>query len=266
MARRSEFMGVTVQIINRRVYVAIHRPHEAVRRIPVGRDTPENRRIAERSAEEIRHRLTVAAFRRLTVAAFRDPNSKVTPTLAEFAPRYLEEDTGRLADTTRGDRPGYLRPAGPLLGPLGDKPMDEITPALLRVWWAQEIEATGRSVGTGRHYLDVLSTVMAYAIDLGIVSSNPVPEFRAILKRMLRGKSSRALADPCARKRPIALASEINALVTSAALEGKAEYVLVLLGLDAGLRMGENLGVRRGLIGWAARTLFLDEKSNRPRR
>jgi len=33
----------------------------------------------------------------------------------------------------------------------------------------------------------------------------------------------------------------------------------------AGLRMGEILGVRWGLIAWATRTLFLDEESNRPR-
>jgi hypothetical protein len=85
MARRAT-VGVTVQIINRRVYVAIHRPKEPVLRISVGRDTPENRRIAERSAEEIRHRMTVAALRGV--------GSRSTPTLAEFTPRHFEEDTG----------------------------------------------------------------------------------------------------------------------------------------------------------------------------
>ncbi|MCZ7618763.1 MAG: hypothetical protein M5U32_10825 [Myxococcota bacterium] len=65
------------------------------------------------------------------------------PRLRDFAPRYLREDTGHLAATTRRDRPYYLAEGGPLLRFLGDRRLDEISPALLREWWNVEIERTG---------------------------------------------------------------------------------------------------------------------------
>ncbi|HME73252.1 MAG TPA: tyrosine-type recombinase/integrase [Myxococcota bacterium] len=169
------------------------------------------------------------------------------------------------AETTRRDRPTYLRAGGPLLGPLGSVPLDEITAQTLRAWWTEQIEGPGRSVGTGRHYLDVLSAVLGYAVDLGILGANPVPTFREMLRRMMRNKRGRALADPSGRKRPLERPEEIDALVQAAAAEGASELVLVLLGVDAGLRYGEMLGVRWGLVSWGSRSLHLDETSNRPR-
>ena len=82
---------------------------------------------------------------------------------------------------------------------------------------------------------------------------------------MMRNKRGRALADPSGRKRPLERPEEIDALVQAAAAEGAPELVLVLFGVDAGLRYGEMLGVRWGLISWASRSLHLDETSNRPR-
>jgi hypothetical protein len=74
-----------------------------------------------------------------------------TPRLRDFAARYLEEDLAHLADTTRSDRPAYLREDGPILSFLGDRHLDEITPAMLREWWAMEIQRPRqRSRGRGK--------------------------------------------------------------------------------------------------------------------
>ena len=100
------------------------------------------------------------------------------PTLAEFALRYLAEDTGHLAATTREDRGRYLRAEGPILRPLGGYRLDEVTSTLLRDWWAAEIAGRGRTTATGRTYLNAISGVLGYAVDRGILSASPVASFR----------------------------------------------------------------------------------------
>jgi len=65
------------------------------------------------------------------------------PRLRDFVKRYLEEDTGHLAATTRRDRPYYLADDGPIVRFLGARRMDEITPALLREWWAPLLGVSG---------------------------------------------------------------------------------------------------------------------------
>ncbi len=115
------------------------------------------------------------------------------PTLEEFAQRYLEEDTAHLAPTTRKDRRSYLREDGPLIGFFGRRKLDDISPPQLREWWNQEVTRASRSTRTGRAYLDVLSSVLAYAVDLDILEVNPVPQFRETLRR--RAKTQRARAE-----------------------------------------------------------------------
>jgi hypothetical protein len=105
------------------------------------------------------------------------------PRFSDFAKRYLEEDTGRLAWTTRRDRESHLRQGGPLEGFFGHHPLDEITPVMLRAWWAQEVEAPrvrsggeeprAPSTKTGRSYLDTLAAMLGYAQDLGGAAPAP---------------------------------------------------------------------------------------------
>src|SRR5262245_24562518 len=71
------------------------------------------------------------------------------PPFAEFAKRYLKEDTAHLAETTRRDRPSYLRSDGPA-GSLGTHRLDEIDPPLIRQWWNDEIQGRGLTTKTGR--------------------------------------------------------------------------------------------------------------------
>lgn len=229
----------------------------------VGRYAPEEWRAA------------VEAAARLTRQHAREdagiPSQTDAPTLSSFAARYLREDVAHLAPTTRGDRGSYLAASGRLLRHLGALPLDEIGLPALRAWWGEEIEASGLSNGTGRHYLVVLSQVLGYAHDLGILKANPVDEFRAVLKRRLRVKSARAQADPAQRIKPIETAGELAALLEAARGEGPPSLVFVLLGLDAGFRVGEILGVRWGDVALGAgesdpsRHLMLQDGSNLPR-
>lgn len=199
------------------------------------------------------------------------------PRFEDVAKRYLEEDTGQLEWTTRAGREGHLAPAGPLVSYFGRRRLDEITPALLRVWWGQEIERPrvrpgtdeprALSAKTGRNYLDDLAVVFRFAQDVGLVDSSPVPAFREVLRRRSRTKQARAEAET--KIDPLERPEELSRLVASARDEGLVAYVLVLLCLDAGLRLGEALGLRWGDVRWGAgdddRGRALAIEQNRPR-
>ena len=63
-----------------------------------------------------------------------------------------------------------------------------------------------------------------------------------------RSKRGRAAADPAQRIRPIESPEEIARLVEAARADDVYFLVLVLLCLDAGLRLGEALGLRWGCV------------------
>jgi integrase len=157
------------------------------------------------------------------------------------------------------------------VGVLGSLRLDQITPAVLRGWWGEEIEAHGRSVATGRRYLVVLQGVYRFAIELGLVDSTPVPAMLEVVRRLDRSKRGRAASDPAQRIRPIESPEDIARLVDAARADGVPSLALVLLCLDGGLRLGEALGLRWGCVVWGAddadtsRRLELDARSNRPR-
>ena len=74
-----------------------------------------------------------------------------SPTLRDFAKRYLSENTAHLAESTRDSRERLLRADGPLIASLGGHRLHEVTPARLREWWGREVDAEGRATQTGRH-------------------------------------------------------------------------------------------------------------------
>src|SRR5262249_49621914 len=191
------------------------------------------------------------------------------PTFTGFAKRYLAEDTAHLAPTTHSDRKSYLRESGPLLDFFGSMRLDEIHPPLIRAWLNEEVQEKGRSIKTGKCYLDVLGALLGYATELHILSESPVPRFRESLRKRLRTQRGRAERDPARHICPIADAAEVRSLVEAAQTEGLQAYVLVLLLLDGGLRLGEALGLRWGAIVWCSteddprRALIIDRA--RPR-
>ena len=191
------------------------------------------------------------------------------PTFKAFSKRYLEEDTAHLATTTRSDRPSYLRPTGPLMKHFGNRRLDEITAGMLREWWSVEIIAAERTAATGRHYIDVLASVLGYAKDLDLIKESPVSAFREQQRRRARTKRGRAEATPGRKIRPIEDPKAIGRLIGAARAQGLSSLVFVLLQLDAGLRQGEALGLRWSSVcggldaGDLSRHLYIDK--NRPR-
>ncbi|MHC4715150.1 MAG: tyrosine-type recombinase/integrase, partial [Planctomycetota bacterium] len=193
------------------------------------------------------------------------------PRLSEFAARYLDEDTGHLAPSTLTDRRRYLGADGQLLSALGSLRLDEIDAPRIREWWnAEGFGQPGkRTVATGRTYLDALSGVLYYAKDLGLLESNPVDDFRKTLRRRTRTKRGRAEGSPGRTVRPIEDPQDVQRAVEAARAGGLEAYVFVLLGLEAGLRRGEALGLRWGCVVWGsdeddpARALLIDK--SRPR-
>jgi integrase len=168
------------------------------------------------------------------------------PTLEDFAKRYLEEDTAHLAPTTRTDRHSYLSKKGPLIAKLGSVRLAEITVPVLRQWWNEEVTNHApklRSSRTGRAYLDALSSIYGYAMDLGTVELNPVPAFRETLRRRARTQRGRAEAEAGRHVHPIERPEDIESLLAAARAESPTAYALVLILLDAGLRLGEALGL-----------------------
>ncbi len=196
----------------------------------------------------------------------RAVGSKVT--FGELAERYLEEDTGHLATRTRRDRKRHLGEDGSILPYFGRRRLDEITPAMLREWWGLEIEAhKHRTTPTGRHHLSTIAAVFGFAKDLGFTDYTPVPDFRAQITRRTRTKRGRADATLKMSIRPIEDPADLARLVDAAREEGAVSHVLVLLLLDAGLRLGEAIALRWGSIVWGegnsdrTRMLIIDRSS-----
>ena len=205
------------------------------------------------------------------------PDPRVTDA-ARIREALPEEDTRHLAASTRSDlersylkarkdpEEGELVPAdlgedGLLMQHFGDVRLDEITAPRLREFWAQTIEtpyknAKGRNargpLAPGRHYVNVLASVLEYARDLGLIDSmNAVEEFRRQLRRRSRTKGGRAAAAED-RIRPIERPDEVGRLLGAARVEGLAARVLVTALLDAGLRLGEALGLRWGAVAFGS--------------
>ena len=199
-----------------------------------------------RQAENIGAKINAALeAKKHGIALSEGKQESQLPTFREFAARYLVEDTAHLAETTRHDLPGYLRA---LVGFFGDNRLDEITVPALRDWWNREVSQRERSVSTGRHYLSVLASILGYAVELEVLESSPIPDFREHLKKRQRTQQARAAA--ATRIHPIESPADCERLVEAASAEGLEAYALVLLMLDAGLRLGEALAVRWGKIHW----------------
>ena len=176
------------------------------------------------------------------------------PTFEEFAERYLAEDVGHLADTSRRLRERELRAGsrGGLLEYLGSKRLDEITKRDIREWWGRYVERRGRSTKTGRNYLDALSGVLNYARALELIPDDhdPVDAFRRTLRLKSRTKRGRAESQAGREVRPLERPEEVHALVQSARQEGPAACAFVLAMLDAGLRLGEARALRWSRVVW----------------
>ncbi len=126
----------------------------------------------------------------------------------------------------------------------GSYKLDEITAPPIRDSWNQHVQGEGRTTKTGQNDFDAISGVLGTATDLGLIEESPTGAFRAMLRRKLRTQRGRSEAEPGKHITPIEDPAEIERLVTAARVESSEAYLLVLLLLDAGLRLGKGLPTR----------------------
>jgi integrase len=194
---------------------------------------------------------------------------EAVPTFADCAARALESMQD-LAPTTQSDRTAMLRPNGPLVSYFGKMRIDTIRRAQLRDWWQTAIvnkdrtsrrmpkngepapaARNGLSPKTGRNYLDALSAVFYEAVESEWIEESPVDAFRTALgRRRSRTKRGRADSEPGRNVRPLPTPEAVDAFVAAALVAGGHEATLDLLMLDAGLRIGEALGLRWEDVEW----------------
>lgn len=212
--------------------------HRERRRAPGGSLQAATRWAKEREAWLIRHG-PEAALEVERGGAARGPRRgarreeereevREAPTLAEFAERYLVEHVraNRLRPATVADKENRL--SCHLLPTLGDRRLDAISDADV-----QRLKVSRRelSATTLNQVLGLLRAMLALAVKWKVIEAMPCS-----IERVREPPKRTAFYTP----------EEFERLVATARALGPNEYVMVLLGGDAGLRAGEMIGIRWG--------------------
>ncbi|EDM74788.1 Phage integrase [Plesiocystis pacifica SIR-1] len=169
------------------------------------------------------------------------PTKKEVPTLAEFAPRYMEGYA-----KANGHKPSTLETKRQvlrlhLIPAFGDKRLDQINSELVQRLKAKLTEhMANKSIN---NVLGVLNTMLKCAVEWGVLEELPV---RA--KRMRVKNPSMDFYD----------FDEYAALVKAAAAQSPECLVFVLLGGDAGLRAGEIRGLHWAAVDLRRRQLTVE--------
>jgi len=198
-------------------------------------------------------------------AKLAEPEQRTAPTFADFAQRYLREDTAYLADTTTRDRELHIN--GRFGKWWGEKRVNEISRAELRRWWAEEIEARELSAKTGMNQLDTLIAVLRFGAEAEppLADVAPAREYRRGLVRRLRAtKGGRAIAEP--QVAPIEQPKRVLEIVQWAESTKRwDDGAAVLIALFGALRSGEVAGLSWPDVWWGrddddmTRHLFIRE-------
>lgn len=197
------------------------------KRIRIGPNTPENHERAARKVAEYR---AILERQQLRAAGM------VTLGFAEAADLWLRQGLRRRAPKTIRTRTFQ---AGRLKGYFGNKRLDTIDTDAIAAWWDAEVEGK-MTTRTGRTYLDALSMIFRHAAKSEPVP-NPVPDARArIFAEIEHTAESRAANQQ--NLRPLS-SDELAKLLPH--LTGDLQ-VTVLLMYEAGLRIGEALGIQWG--------------------
>lgn len=195
------------------------------------------------------------------------------PTFAEAAEECLKA-FGHLAPTTRQDREAMLavekvedgkvvKPAGPLVQTFGAMRLDAIRRVHLLDWWSAFVENGGRSAKTGRNHLDALASVFGWGIDRELLDESPVEGLRAILRRRGQTKQGRSESQAGVKVHPIEKPEDVAALVAEAERVAGKPYLVTLILLDAGLRLGEATALGWEDVDLAQRTLRIRQSLSR---
>jgi integrase len=174
--------------------------------------------------------VTVAASKGDAVRVSREP-------FAAFAGRWLDDRAIDLAPTTvatyRWHLEKWIKPSRHLR-----KPISRITQQDVAAFILDLKQREGRTGGalkgwTIRGAVSVLSAILQEAVEQGVLASNPVQK----VSRRKREK----ISDETPKR--ILTVTEIESLLATAKRRGTRWAVLISLGLHAGLRLGEALGI-----------------------
>jgi len=194
-------------------------------------------------------RLINAKIRAQSFGIAEPPTS---PTLREFTADYLAHRIGHLSKRQQRDRHSKFSSDGPILAPLGELRISEITGEALVQWVETSIElkANGepRSRTTIAHYVNALAAALRYAQVRGLMQHNPMPELRLMLSEERNTKAGRAAR----RSKVSPIEAEDLARLLQAARGAHQEWVypVVLTLLDTGARLGEARGLCWSQVGW----------------
>ena len=145
-----------------------------------------------------------------------------------------------LAETTRQDLTVLLREHGRVGITFSDVEIGLITADSIREWAKENSEV---KPGTIDKYLYAMSFVYQWAIEQGKVDDNPVAHYRRTFRKRY-SKAIREASDPSRNIRPLRVEAQ-KALLNAVDAECTDPVMsLILLQLDAGLRVGEALAIR----------------------
>jgi integrase len=200
-----------------------------------------SRKESRRWGEARERQLLVENSAQVTPSASTQPPIKTNvPTLAEFAPRYIEgySRANREKHSTTKTKQSHLETH--LLPAFGDKRLDE-----LRQEDIQRLKGklAGRTAKTINNVLTTLSTMLKAAVDWEVIPDLPV-----------RIKQLRVTTPPM----DFFDFDEYERIVAAAEHLDPRYHILVLLGGDAGLRPGEVRALQWSSIDFSRRLLTVE--------
>lgn len=208
------------------------------KRVRIGPDTEVNRRLAERKVAEYQ-----AILERKQALA----EAAVIPTFREAADAWGRDGMPRRSAKTKAGR-SYQGQR--LADHFEGKRLDAITALDVRAWWVQCIEGAGLSHRTGHGYLNALSLIFKYAQQQHPDLPNPVDRARAIITAEL-SNTAESRSESQDDIRPVSH-EDMGKLLPVLERGDQGVYLIVLLGYECGLRLGEACGLRWGDV-WFGR-------------
>jgi integrase len=197
---------------------------DVIYRLPDGRRARERRRVRV-SSKSAALRWGAAHERHLLIHGPMLPAEKEVPTLREFAPRFVD----RHARANRHKPSGIASTESiirwHLVPALGSTRLDAITNEQVQ---QLKLAMTNRSVKTLNNTLTVLSTMLRKAVEWGELDRLP-----CTVKLLRNPEKTMGFLD----------FDEYERLLTAAETRSAETYLMVLLGGDAGLRLGEIVGL-----------------------
>lgn len=168
-------------------------------------------------------------------------SKKEVPTLAEFAPRYIEgyAKANGLKPSTIDTKLKHLRVQ--LLPEFGDKRLDAITSEDVQRFKAKYSALANKTING---ILGTLSTILKCALEWEVIDEMP-----AKIKRLRCAKPSTDFYD----------FDEYERLIEAAKTVGPEELAFVLLAGDAGMRAGEIRGLHWGSVDFTHRRIVVEK-------